>query len=325
MYVKKLEYFQDCYKEGDLISGLSTRVVACMPVGSPCFVSLSQSLHRSSKGSKPKISAELQELVGAGNIDKAHEGLKRLFDSLHILFLFSMNNDNLDYLTASLNSGRFCCVEKKPLIYDAHSSISLEEAGQIAHDSANDSHMFVSHIISQLKEVRFTNYTFNNVSLSNVKNVICDIESIIASLAAIYPNSVSFYHSPWAGCRALIDTVSISFYRLSDVVPIFNHRRSEGLCMEILLTSSEMDKGRIVRSEMSMTYRFLFAKYRENIFSIDGQPIKRSHDYPVLDVAKTLYKKLKEYVPNDMAEKKVKRSKKRESKKVGGSETCAEL
>jgi len=325
MYIKKLEYFRDCYKEEDLISGLSTKVVACMPVGSPCLVALSQSLCHNSRGSKSKTNVELQELLKAGDIGKVHEGLKKFFDSLHILFLFSMNNDNLDHLTASLNSNRFYCVEKRPLIYDTCSSISLEEAGQIAHDNSQDNHIFMPQLISQLKEDRFVNYTFNNVSLSNAKDVICDMKSIIASLTAVYPNSVSFYHSPWTGCRALIDTVSISFYKLADVVPIFNRRKSEGLCMEILLTSSEMDKSRIVKSEMSMTYRFLFAKHRENIFSIDGQPIKRAHDYPVSDVAKILYKKLEEYVPNDMAEKKVKRSKRRESKKVGGSEICAEL
>ena len=319
MYIKKLEYFQDKYKEEDLISAISTKVTAHMPVGSPCLVSLSSASYKNSKSTKAqnKIYVELQKLINMGDIEAVNERLTKILEIINVLFLFSMNGSDNDYLVAQFNSSKVCCIKKKPLIYDAYSSISIE-ADQIVYDESQDSE-FIPRVIAQLKEVRFINYTFNNVCLSNIKSMIYNIKNIIDSLDAIYPNSTSFYQSPWAGYRVLFDTVSISFYKLADVVPIFNHKKSEGLSMEIMLTNSEINKSKLVESEISMVFRFIFTKYKENVFSIDGKPIERPHDCSIPTTTKRLYSILKEYAPNDIV-KKVKKA-----TKNGGNEACVEL
>jgi len=56
----------------------------------------------------------------------------------------------------------------------------------------------------------------------------------------------------------------------------------------------------LVKQGNSMTYRFLFAKYKENIFSIDGESIKRPCDIAVAQALTMLCKFLRKSVPRDI-------------------------
>jgi hypothetical protein len=98
---------------------------------------------------------------------------------------------------------------------------------------------------------------------------------MVKMLRKSLPNNVCFYHNN-GKCRSLIDTVSISFYKLSDVIAVFDTKRATGVCMEVFMTSSAVKN--FTYPEKSMTWRFLFCKYRDNAFSIDGEKIQRPSD-----------------------------------------------
>lgn len=325
MYIEKLRYFQNRYKEEELLSGLITQSINGLPVGSPCLAFLpcgpKETKAKSNIWAARRIVNETQDL------NNINEQLRSLIDKFQLIFLFGVtgavtdteeaptesttgdrhgrvhfkvktNNVNPDHMDLSSRVTKFYYTGEKPLIYDIHRFISLHEVDRIVDNLET----FPDELNVALKTNRFLNYTYYDIKRSNVNEVIDNITEIIRSLASGYQNSTSFYYCEehkGRGSRVLVDVVSISFYKLADVVPIFNHRKLEGVCMEIFLTNSELKEKAVLEQNKFLTVRFLFTKHRENVFSIDGEPVKRPYDKTVAHTTKVLFKFLKAEVPND--------------------------
>ena len=186
------------------------------------------------------------------------------------------------------------------------------------------------NILEQLKDQldnnRFINYVFEDVKSSNIDNITLNIGKIVNILKSDknYPNNISFYQYNRDGSRVLIDTVSISFYKIKDVIPVFNYKKLDGICMEITLINSDLKNESLMKQGYSMIYRFLFTKYKENIFFIDGQSIKRPNDILIKNTLVKLYSILKRSVPKDTknsSKQSVKKSKRVvKTKKVVGDD-----
>lgn len=349
MYIEKLRYFQNRYKEEELLSGLITQSINGLPVGSPCLAFLFCA-PRDTK-TKSNILAAKKVISETQDLNDINDQLRGLIDNLRLIFLFNVattispdeattvestssgprlkvkiNSMNLDHADFSGRAPQFYYTGKKPLIYDTHRFISLHEVDRIVDNLKT----FPDELNAALNSNRFLNYTYYDIKRSNVDEVIDNIGEIITSLSNSCPNSTSFYcheEHKGRGSRVLVDVVSISFYKLADVVPIFNRKKLGGFCMEIFLTNSELKEKAILEQDKFLTVRFLFTKHRENVFSIDGEPVKRPYDRTIAHTTKVLFRFLKAEVPNDTIKNNKEKSKQKgrpKQKEVGGGKTCVE-
>lgn len=304
MYSKKLEYFQKLYNKKWLISGIVTQKGYGMPIGSPSIGILDSHTpllkHRNGpKKSNPDILKELLEIIKEGSVAEVNEELRRVVSEFNVLCLFALANERADYQFTVLRPDGFYYNRKLPLIYDVFSTVELKRLG----DHIKDVGLLPLQVYNQLKKDRFINYTFRDIARSSSLGIKEDFGAIVKALSKEYPNKTSFFQHTGNGNRALLDLMSVSFYRLDDVIPMFDYKRSEGVSMEVLLTNSELGADDIVKGGRSLIFRFLFTKHRENAFSIDGELVKRQSDTTVKDVAKYICDLLERESPNDEGSK----------------------
>jgi hypothetical protein len=303
MYIKKLEYLQQRFRQNHLYSGLILRSINSLPIGTPCLIDLNNKDALYKKMKKEKA-------VEPNNIEEINNCFRSETSSANIVFLFNIYSDSSDFITASTKINKVYYIDDKPLIYDSYSSTLLES---LRKDTISDN--ILEQLKDQLDNNRFINYVFEDIKLSNVDNAISNIKRIINVLDKNYSNNIAFYQHPYDGSRVLIDTISISFYKIKDVIPVFNYKKLDGICMEIMLTNSDLKGESLIKQGYSMTYRFLFGKYKENIFSIDGESVKRPNDILIAKTLVTLCQFLKKSVPRD-TKNSSKQPVKKEPKKV---------
>lgn len=295
MYIKKLEHFQQKFKQDSSYSAVIVRTIKSLPVGTPCIVGLNVPNRKKSTDKK------YIGYIGDGDI-KVKNYPKRESVFTNVLFLFNTHSGSPDAITCGeIKSPKICYTDDKPLIYDSYSSTFLESS----KDDIIDDSIFYQ-LKEQLNDNRFVNYVFEDVKSSNVNNVTSNINKIVKALVENYKNTISVYYYSFNDSRVLIDTVSLSFYKLKDVIPVFNYRKSEGICMEITMTNSDIKSEHIMRDGYCMTYRFLFAKHKENIFYIDGEFIERPNDVSVQNALSSSYKLLTKSVPVDIDKRSLK-------------------
>jgi hypothetical protein len=218
----------------------------------------------------------LYDIAEKDGVVKANEVLIRSVNEVTVIFLFSLWNDPQDYYITAMRSGHTYFNGKLPLIHDECKRMELKRLKDV--HSKRQMKSFPSVILSGLEDQRYINYTFENVSESSKTQVQEDLNSIYNALTEAFPCNICFYG--YYASRASIDTVSVSFYSLSDVMPIFDSKRSMGVGMEIFLANSNTSYYDLMTRFRSATYRFLFTKDKENIFTIDGEAVRRSHDRP---------------------------------------------
>lgn len=72
----------------------------------------------------------------------------------------------------------------------------------------------------------------------------------------------------------LIDAVTINVYAIPDVVSVFSYKHaSNGFVLEIILSNSKFQTAVFEDSTAVILYRFIFARYQEGVFEVDGEPI----------------------------------------------------
>lgn len=231
--------------------------------------------------------------------------LKHKVSKMNVLVPFGCIPNSDDYLQIKLPPSKIHFDGKMPLIFDEGHSFETKRLSDVhsKHEIKNFAEM--SH--EALKNHRYLNYTFVDVAQSNKKYMLEDINSIFNSLKSAYPENVSFFqHTNFSKMRCLVDTISISLYRLEDTTAIFDVRRADGLAAEIFLTNSAQDVYDMGKEARSATYRFFFSKSRENIFTIDGELIRRQNDRPTLDALHHACFRISEEMPNDNKLKKAK-------------------
>jgi hypothetical protein len=338
MHKTKLEYLQKMHlhPEEDCFSALITVVLDSMIIGTPAIASLKpfskmakkapatvsfaravrmSPLEEADSGentpryrdpykkvayAKPKEDSiekiSVKDLYGMG-IAEANELLQNSGINANVIFPFSFYEDSKDFYVYRLRANQLYFDGKKPLIFDEGHILELGRLAD-AHDK-DDLQNFVEVVNDSLRSNRYLNYVFSGVALSNIKYMLEDINTIFNSLKKAYPKNVSFYRYPTKAMRCLVDTVSVSFYRIEDVIAIFDFKKMSGIVVEIFLTNSNHKIPDMDRSGSTATYRFLFSKSRENIFSIDGESIKRQYDKNTTDVLSLMSSTISKNIPND--------------------------
>lgn len=327
MYSKKLEYFKEKYEKENCASGIITTTIEWFPVGSPCIVSANsfntrrkvvaidpdepQSasfdsfsepvLDSAKKPASPKRASmmDLHEMARNGQVDEANDILHGAVTSVGTLFLFPNWNDRFTHFNNSIHSRQFRLNGITPLIFDDN----FKQIIPASLDDLNKRKNFSSvagAALEYLKTYRYVNYVLNGVAESNKKAIVDSIGWLFDGLCYRFPVNTCFGQHSETRARILIDTICVSFYRLSDVIPLFDYK-TVGLGMELLMTNSQMSGAEMIRRDLSPCYRFLFSETRENVFTIDGDVIERPNDIKVTNALGYIEKMIKNEVPNDFA------------------------
>ncbi len=247
---------------------------------------------------------ELYKIAEEEGIAKANLVISESLNELAALFLFSLWSDGADFYNPPIESSKFFFNGTKPLIFDSCKRVELERLAD-SHDN-EEMKSFADSILEELKRYRYINYTFMGVAKSNKHSMLEDLDCIYRTMKAKFPHNICFFQYNMERMRALLDTVSISFYKMSDVIPVFDHRKGSGIGMEIFLTNSEAKGESLMSHQQSATYRFLFSQSKENIFTIDGEAVHRPSDRPASQCMGHIYNFISGEVPNDLVLKKKK-------------------
>lgn len=240
--------------------------------------------------------------------DMVNEILRAYKFKANALFLFNIDEGYKDYNTSKVMSYQIYFDGRPPLIYDEGHHVELERLGDVY--SKQQLKDFPEIVNGLLRENRYLNYTFSGVAASNRKYLFEDINAMVNTLRGEYSFNVCFFQTMVRNhLRNLIDTVSISLYRLEDVIPIFDFKRSVGVAVEVFLTASTNTVSEVSVEGTASTHRFLFSSSKENVFSIDGEPISRPFDTNVESGLRRVYHILDHEVPNDTQLKKYKKGK----------------
>lgn len=331
MYLKRVEYLKSLYPAEDLMSAIITIASNNTPVGTPCIVNIkpfptdkprtgrrgfdlsgssdllirvSQDGSRGSPKKAPPAKAPKKDLMYAKDlyemdISKANELISSNVSKTNALFTFSTRNDYIDFHTKSVYGHQIYFNGLKPLILDDSKRFEPSRLSDIHNKSGLDN--FAEMVYNLLRDNRYVNYTFTDVMESNKKYMMEDINLIFNSLKKTYPYHVSCFRSVSEGIRSLVDVISISFYRLSDIIAIFDFNNTIGIGVEIVMTNSLHDKKLSHKGDRSVTYRFLFSSSRENLFTIDGETLARPSDCPTDKIINKVHKIISEEVPYDKA------------------------
>lgn len=225
---------------------------------------------------------------------------------INTIFVFSLYKDYRDFYVQGMHSHHVYFDGKKPLIFDEGRRFELERLADVhKKDELNN---FSEMIRDSLRKNRYINYSFEGVATSNKKYMLEDINTIFNDLQRAFPKNFSFFMSVLNNgtLRSLVDTVSISFYRMQDVIAIFDSKETSGMGVEIFLTNSNHRPIFMDEPEATATYRFLFSKSRENILTIDGELINRQNNRTTSDALSVAVSVISKNIPVDDKLKKVK-------------------
>ena len=239
--------------------------------------------------------------IAKEDLSKANNILSKSLDHINVIIPFSIWSDTVDYVVNTTNANRFHIDGSLPIIFDNGIHTEINRLSDV-HDNSDISN-FPDLLVEKLQNNRFVNYTFSGVSVSNIKYMLEDINSFYNMLTKAYPNHVSFFQYPLNRIKVITDIVSISFYELGDVLPIFDSKRAHGICMEVFITNSLIKGQDIVSKMKSATYRFIFSKSKENVLTIDGEQIKRPHDMSSSKAISMVRDKIAREAPSDASVK----------------------
>lgn len=346
MYSKRLKFLQNKFKENTCMSGILTDGWKGYSVGTPCimlkkdrfypYIVNKETGHKNwllKKASKedlkalglsdrkmPKIEVDLGTLsklqdMGVITQNELTACLNTCGISLSAAPMCSLTGNipaTMAFNTFDIQGSRVSYRRKPPLIYD---SIQTSEAASLdSLYNEEDLKNFHNIVNEMLKDTRSVNVTITDVKSSRLEEILIPFAHLMKGLLEEYPENVCLAHSH--DVYALIDTISISFYKLDDFIPMFDIKKGTGIAVEVLMTNSEMNPGAVVSD--SLFFIYAFSKQRENLFTIDGEAINRPSDVPTLQSLTALEKMVRKHTVNDQ---KKSTNKKREDRR---KKVCAE-
>ena len=309
MYKRIKDYLMDTCSNTDLlVSAISARNVS-FEVGLPCILNLGAK-HIKYKKSKSDARDEIVDIMKSGK--HTINALNEYFYNNHntvveVIYPFPSRNDMGIVYLESRSGFDFHCIKSPPILTDKYKSAKVKNFKNVS--SSEYINKFPDKIEAELKKYRYSNYVLEEVGKSNYKDIIQYLYNLYGVLNNKYPHNTCAF-SMGNGELTLLDTMSISFYKLTDVIPIFDTKHANGIAVEILFTNSTLEKDDLFNGGNHLIVRWLMSKYRDNLFTIDGEQIKRSFQKGIPDIIEGVITSiLSRYVPDDTALKKKKAAK----------------
>lgn len=315
MYIDRIRLFKKLAKDKTILSGVLRKNKNGVPMGTPIMFIIDKKDEANSTikpwnteiDEKPAFMDEIGEPIPQKRIKKAanlktmdHSSVMRELisnggsvaeinefmrenyfnTSVFIPFPFSMN---LSPTTLSLTSRDIFFTGKKPLIEDDSVVIDLSKklsSEEFVFDSKTGIDKAIASLtkISELlKTKRFVNITVSDINNSCMKTISEELTAIITALSIVFSYNDTVYRYGDAQ-KALLDTVSISFYNLEDTIPIFSSKKPKGISVEILATNSTICKtNNFINRSFCMISQMIFATESDGITQIDGEDLRKDY------------------------------------------------
>jgi hypothetical protein len=310
----------------------TSRISNDLPIGTPCLAWIDSFML-----SDDVIDRYDENLAGNTQIFESNISVPELFNldigpwvvtdivnktlsKLHIVCLFPPNimtqhNTEYFYHCVSPKNESILLLPTIPLVYDNGAVLPIENPEEIFKDTSACTKLLLHN--------RYATYILGPVSQSDTLTVERMIDRLMGNLTNEYPYAVAYRFAP---LRSLFDTVVISFYRIEDMIAVFD-RSKKGIGVEIYFTSSAWMTEEII--DKSCVFRFLFSKSKENLFTIDGEKIKRSSDMSVLTSVEIIKRDIIPHLPYKLdtmsTQPKTKKIKYKPNSNLKEKKICAEL
>ena len=300
MYIKKVEYLQHRYPLDRTISGMSLMEIESLIVGTPVIGKIDpfMAVIESDEGI---VAYYKDENKRATAMDLRNEDPKTVnkilahsVNKMAIMQMFCSQRGCYDYNEFIVNGSNFHFSNEILLIYDEGYRVTTEWISDVIGKSElRDIGGFLS---GHLRSHRYFNITLTGLGMSKKARLMTEINTLINTLRSEYPHSRGSIQNTDIP-RYLVDIMSISFYKLVDVIPIYDIHRTKGIMVEFTLTSSGLNGDTAVLGAQS--YRFIFSKSKDGVFTIDGEKIKRPSESPTDKCAELVCNILANSMPRD--------------------------
>ena len=316
MYKKRVEHFKAMFPEKNCIGGITTNSIHSNTVGSPCMANIRPFSPKISDideiykvrieqlMSGPENTIDGRKILFANNlydidVHAARDLIRSSVKEIELVIPFNLDRNRDNFVGLITSSDNIFFNATKPLIFDDNKYMNIDTDELDDNDSPDK---LLDILINDLKEFRYVNIVIDDIYESNKSIVRKLLKSIMSKLFKIYKAKVCIYNTNLVQSSSiLLNVVSISSYKLKDMIPIFDAKHTDGIGIEIEISNSCIDcKSSISKS---CVYRFVFSKSRDNILIIDGESIKRPLDMPVMDCIEPALAKLLLNTPNNKVSK----------------------
>jgi hypothetical protein len=225
---------------------------------------------------------------------KLNEVLRANLSNISFVSVFIPWRDSIDYYTTSIHTSDAYVTHKTPIIWDDSASyVNINRLGD--HFGKAELKSLPEVLNEKLKTHRYLVYTFKNIT--SVKKAEAAVRAANTLLGPLYKmRSTCFSYLMDTRPRAAFGEMSISFYKLSDVVPIFDVTSSKfGVAVDLSVLSEAAEPGQLYSGYRYMSVKSIFSPSKENIFTIDGEKIVRECSTDSKETNGKLLKKLTSY------------------------------
>lgn len=132
----------------------------------------------------------------------------------------------------------------------------------------------IETLSSLLSAHRCVTFCFTNLNKQVSGLIFKDIHQLFTKLHDKYSVSKCYSCTNLRETGLLADVGSVSFYNLSDIIAVYDSKKAVGVAVDISVSSS-LVKAPGDLSNTSWLVRFIFNIHKENIYTIDGEPINR--------------------------------------------------
>ena len=173
----------------------------------------------------------------------------------------------------------------------------------------SDPTKIIEDCIDTLQTNRFMNINVSNITDRTFKSISQDLTKLFSKLTDTFKYNSSCYMFGDGNCT-LIDTISISFYSLADMIQLFSTKHLQGVGIELTAFNSHDSKNdKFTDHAYATTVHMLFANESEGITSIDGENIERAYAGSVHEDLSTFLDCITRNVPLDITQQQIKTTK----------------
>lgn len=263
---------------------------------------------RSLSGTDRKKDTSVKDIIElsktGGNIIEVNKLLRECSFISTLIVPFPQFPDNMLKHT-QIHAYDFFYNGKIPLIEDEGVVIESVITDQSKTPTViNNTTEVIEDCINTLKTNRFMNISISNLTDSTFSPISQDINKLFATLKHTFKYNSSCYRYGEGQCT-LLDTISLSFYSLADMIQLFSTQSLQGIGVELTaFNSQESERDKFASSEYSTTVHMLFANESEGITNIDGEDIERQYSGSVKDDLAMFLNYVIHSVPLDITQEK---------------------
>lgn len=183
--------------------------------------------------------------------------------------LFPSRGDGWDHSYFNLNPKSITVIPVKPLIWDNGYICEVESILGILGNRN-----IIDQVQELLRSYRYVTYSINKPTKNKIAEIMKELSFVISLLAKSFPANKCYSAVDYNEAYLLMDGLAVTFYKLSDVIAIYDYKRINGVAVDIYACSNQINQINDMPGAV-MLYRFIFNADKENLFSIDGETISR--------------------------------------------------